>query len=257
MSQSPPGSFRDTKELAQRYSETSRWQHERGMLLLEYAKPSPSEQVLDLGCGTGELSAALARRVGPSGQVTGIDPDGARLDRARKVATPELDNLIFEQASGSDMRQVCDGSIDLVYSNYAFHWMLDPATVFSEVQRVLRPGGRFVTEFLGEPIQLFVELILMMPGGKAMAKENIFLDEKGWRRIVMASQLEILDFEWPQLTLSYKDLQSLFEWLEATSHGAFDAKKLGPKDRAVLERKFPVAISCQCKGLRMMLRRSD
>ena len=255
MTQLPAGSLRDTAELAKRYSETSQWQRERGLMLLETAAPSVSQEVLDLGCGTGDLSVELARRVGPSGHVIAIDPNAARLGHARESLPPGLGNLIFEQASGEDLRQVADGSIDLVYSNYALHWMLDLPAVFAEVHRVLRPGGRFVTEFLGQSVALFVDLILMMPDGNDVMKENVFLDEQEWREVIAARGFEILDLAWPRFMLAYQDLESLFAWLEATSHGAFDAGKIGPEDRAALERKFPGAISCPCQGLRMVLRR--
>ncbi len=255
MDQLPAGSVRDTAELAKRYSETSEWQRQRGLLLLEAAKPTDSQTVLDLGCGTGELSAELARRVGPSGRVIAIDPNPARLGHARTRRPPGLGNLVFEQASGEDLRPVANGTIDLVYSNYALHWMLDPPAVFGEIHRVLRPGGRFVAEFLGEPVELFVELILMMPGGEEVMEENVFLDEAEWREMISAHGFEVFALEWPQFLLTYASLGSLFAWLEATSHGAFDAEKIGPKDRAALERTFPGALSCPCKGLRMALRR--
>jgi len=254
MSKPPAGSIRDTAALAERYSETSAWQHERGLLLIEVANPADGQTILDLGCGTGELSAELARRVGPSGRVIGIDPAPARLEHARKNKPPELDNLTFEQASGDDLRPVGDGTVDLVYSNYALHWMLDPPAVFDEVRRVLRPGGRFVAEYLGELIEPLVEVLFMTADGRAMKSENIILDEAAWRAIV-EPRFNILDFGWPRFALDYKDLPSLFAWLEATSQGAFDRKNIGAEDRAALERKYPGAITLECKGLRMVLRK--
>ena len=255
MTNPPAGSVRDTAELAKRYSQSRRWQHERGVSLLELADPCPAEKVLDIGCGTGELSAELARQVGPSGQVVAIDPGAARLEHARHSVPQGLDNLTFEQASAEHMPQVGHGSIDLAFSNYALHWVLDPTAVFDELRRVLRPGGRFVAEFLGEPVQLFVDLVLMMPGGEHVVGENLFLKEEEWRQIIAGHGFEILDFAWPQFTLDYEDLPSLFDWLEATSQGAFDAERLRPEDRMALARRFPGVISCPCQGLRMMLRR--
>jgi len=129
--------------------------------------------------------------------------------------------------------------------------------VFSEVRRVLRPGGRLATEFLGQPIRLFEHLLVMMPAGETILSENIFLQEPEWREIIQASGLEIIEISWPQFALNYKDLQSLFRWLEATSQGAFDHKRIGPDERAILLREFPGAISCSCRGLRMVLRRPE
>lgn len=257
MTDLPAGSRRDTAALAQRYSETSTWQHERGMLLISLAGLADGLQVLDLGCGTGDLSAELARRVAPSGRVLGVDPDPARLEHARKSVPANVTNLVFEQASAGDLHPVGDASVDLVYSNYALHWVLDPAAAFSEVHRVLRPGGRLVTEFLGAPIQPVMDLIRMMPGGDDMVAENIFLAETEWRRIIGSSGLEIDDFAWPLFGLDYESLESLFRWLEGTSHGAFDSAKLTPEDQAALARRYPGAISLPCTGLRMILRRPE
>jgi malonyl-CoA O-methyltransferase len=252
----PAGSIRDTAALAARYSETSEWQRERGLLLIGLADPSGPQRVLDLGCGTGELSLALARRVAPSGQVIAADPDPARLERAREGIPPELTNLRFIQASGGDLAPVADGSIDLIYSNYAMHWMVNLPPVFREIRRVLRPGGRLVGEFLGAPVKLFVDLLLMMPGGDGVMAENVFLDEPKWREVVEAGGLDIDDLAWPRFTLDYKDLPSLFAWLEATSHGFFDNGKIGPEDRAALERNYPGAIALECIGLRLILRKA-
>jgi SAM-dependent methyltransferase len=253
----PAGSRRDTAALAQRYSETSTWQHERGMLLIAAAGLAAGQQVLDLGCGPGTLTIALARRVAPTGRVLGVDPDPARLVLARKSIPADVTNLVFDQATAGDLHPVDDASVDLVFSNYVLHWVLDPAPAFGEVYRVLRPGSRFVTEFLGAPVQLFVDLIRMMPGGDAMVAENIFLDEAQWRGIIETSGLDIVDFDWPVFPIDYEDLDSLFSWLEGTSHGAFDRAKLTEEARATLAQQYPGAVSLPCTGLRMTLRRPE
>lgn len=257
MSRPPAGSIRDTAALAERYSETSVWQRERGLLLIDLADPSDPQRVLDLGCGTGELSGELARRVAPSGQVIATDPDPARLEHARESKPADLTNLTFVQAPGGDLGPVEDASVDLVYSNYAMHWMVDLPPVFREIRRVLRPGGRLVSELLGSPIQLFVDLLDMMPGGDGIMKENVFLEETEWRATIEPADLDILDLGWPRFMLEYKDLNSLFAWLEGTSHGFFDRNKLDPKERATLARKYPGAITLACTGLRLILRKPE
>jgi len=253
MSDPPAGSLRDTPDLARRYSRTSHWQRERGLLLIDFADPQAGERAVDLGCGTGELSGELARRVGPTGRVIALDPNPARLQQAEATIGPEHGNLVFAQAKAEDLAVVPDGSIDLVYSNYAIHWVLDQAAMLGEARRILRPGGRLVAEFLSEPIPLFLRLILMMPGGEAVEGENCFLDEAAWRSMIAAQGFEILSFERPQFTLRYDDLPALFDWLEATSHGAFDARSVPPAARRDLERQYPGDVACQCKAFRMAL----
>lgn len=255
MSHPPAGSLRDTPDLARRYSQTSHWQRERGLLLIDLAAPREAERVVDLGCGTAELSAELARRAGPSGRVIGIDPDDARLAQAKANRPAGLDNLDFERAPAETLRPIGDGSINLVYSNYAIHWVLDQPAMLDEVQRILRPGGRFVAEFLSDPIALFVELILLMPSGQDMVGENCFRSEAEWRALIAARDFEILRLDRPEVSLHYEGLASLFDWLEATSHGFFDAAKLTPDARRDLESRLPGPITCRFEPLRMALRR--
>ena len=181
MSGKPAGSERDTAELAQLYSETSLWQHQRGMMLIDVAAIEVAESVLDIGCGTGELTKEIATRVGPAGKVMAVDPDARRLEMAKSNLTPGFGNVELILAPGEDLRAVADASQDLVYSNYAFHWVLDTPALFAEIARVLRPGGRLVTEFLGAPIELFVDLIMTMPSGSQIVTENLFLTDAQWR----------------------------------------------------------------------------
>ena len=250
----PAGSLRDTSDLARRYSETSHWQRQRGRLLIDLAQPRAGERVLDLGCGTGELSCELARRVGPSGRVVAIDPAAARLERARATRPAGLDQLVFEQAAAADLARFENRSFDLVYSNYAVHWVLDQPAMLGEIRRVLRAGGRFASEFLSEPIPLFVDLIELMPNGDDIAGENRFLGEAPWREMIAARRLETERFERPEIPLRYADLPGLFDWLEATSHGAFEAARIAPAARRDLESRFPGEIVCLCKAFRMILR---
>lgn len=257
MSDPPAGSLRDTAALARQYSATSHWQRARGLALLDLAAPADGETALDLGCGTGELSVELARRAGPSGRVVAIDPNPARLRQAEAGRPPELDHLVFRQASATALDGVADGSIDLVFSNYAVHWILDQPAMLDEVRRVLRPGGRFVAEFLRAYTELFVELVRLMPDGDSHLGENRFLSEAEWRDMIAARRFETVALECPDFALEYDDLPALLDWLEATSHGAFDAAKIPSQTRAAYDERFPGRISLVCQAYRLVLRRKD
>jgi trans-aconitate methyltransferase len=112
-----------------------------GRELMRLLAPVPGERVLDLGCGTGELAAAVADL---GIEVCGIDADAAMIAQARALH-PEIG---FEQADGHDF--VLADPVDAVLSNAALHWMLDPPAVIARVRAALRPGGRFVAEFGGQ-----------------------------------------------------------------------------------------------------------
>jgi trans-aconitate methyltransferase len=108
--------------------------------LLELLDPAPGGTVLDLGCGTGELAAAIAAT---GARVWALDSDPAMVAAARRRL-------------GGDRVLLADGHdftlpelVDVVFSNAALHWMPRPAQVIGRVRAALRPGGRFVAELGG------------------------------------------------------------------------------------------------------------
>jgi arsenite methyltransferase len=102
----------------------------------------PGEHVADLGCGAGTDSLVAAQMVGPEGRVTGIDMTPEMLAKAR-AAAEELgaENVEFVEGEIEHL-PFDDESIDVVISNGVIDLVPDKDTVFSEIFRVLRPGGR-------------------------------------------------------------------------------------------------------------------
>jgi len=109
--------------------------------LVAFAAPWPGEQVLDVACGTGVVTRLLAERVGPAGQVTGLDSNPSML----AVARDHLDapNVAWREASALSMPFV-DGTFDLVTCQQGLQFFTDRAAGMAEMRRVLRPGGRLV-----------------------------------------------------------------------------------------------------------------
>jgi len=103
------------------------------------------DDVVDLGCGTGEFTARLARLAAP-GRVTGIDVDPAMAEAAR---LQEGGNLTILQGSAEEADAlVPPGSVDLVVSRAVLHWLPAVALpgVFAAAFAILRPGGWFHAE---------------------------------------------------------------------------------------------------------------
>src|ERR687883_1164650 len=100
------------------------------------------ERVLDLGCGAGTDSLVAAQMVGPAGRVTGIDMTPEMLAKAR-AAAGELTatNVDFVEAEAERL-PFADESFDVVVSNGVIDLIPDKDAVFSELFRVLTPGGR-------------------------------------------------------------------------------------------------------------------
>jgi trans-aconitate 2-methyltransferase len=109
--------------------------------LLKLLAPKAGEQILDLGCGTGELTERIAQ----SGAcVQGIDSCNSTIEEARDNY-PHI-KFEVEDASNFEVKE----PLDAVFSNAVLHWIKQPAAVINCVEKALRPGGRFVAEFGGK-----------------------------------------------------------------------------------------------------------
>src|SRR2546430_666634 len=108
----------------------------------ELGRLSLGERVLDLGSGAGTDSLVAAQMVGAQGHVTGIDMTSAMLVKA-DAAAAEMGATNVEFVEGeAEQLPVTDGSFDVVISNGVIDLIPDKDAVFSEVFRVLVPGGR-------------------------------------------------------------------------------------------------------------------
>ena len=102
----------------------------------------PGEDVLDIGCGAGMDTLIAAQMVGPSGTVTGIDVTPAMAAKARRsVAEMGLTTVTIVEGSAEEL-PFPDAAFDVVISNGVIDLIPDKDAVFSEIARVLRPGGR-------------------------------------------------------------------------------------------------------------------
>jgi len=109
--------------------------------LVDLLAPVPGERILDLGCGTGALTAEIAAR---GAEVLGIDRSEDMISQARK----KFPALTFEARDARELR--FHGQFDAVFSNAVLHWIPEADQVIAGMARALRSGGRFVAEFGGK-----------------------------------------------------------------------------------------------------------
>ncbi|MBW8484222.1 methyltransferase domain-containing protein [Actinomadura parmotrematis] len=100
----------------------------------------PGQDVLDIGCGPGTITAGLAARVAP-GRVTAADnAEGVLADAAEAVAAQGLDNVSFEVADVHALH-FPGASFDVVHAHQVLQHVADPVGALREMRRVCRPGG--------------------------------------------------------------------------------------------------------------------
>jgi trans-aconitate 2-methyltransferase len=108
--------------------------------LLALVEPCEGAQVVDLGCGTGQLTRVLHERTGAS-ETLGIDSSEAMLERSKSYAG---DGLRFEFEDIADWAP--PEPLDLVFSNAALHWVDDHPELFARLTAALRPGGQLAVQ---------------------------------------------------------------------------------------------------------------
>ena len=108
--------------------------------LLALVVPVPGGSVVDLGCGTGELTARLHGHTAAATTV-GLDNSAAMLERARPL---EGEGLRFELGDLAALDE--RGAFDVVFSNAALHWVADHPGLIGRLRDALRPGGQLAVQ---------------------------------------------------------------------------------------------------------------
>jgi trans-aconitate methyltransferase len=155
MGTDPNGVPDERKWHPEAYDDDHSFVYEYGEGVVDLLDPEPGERILDLGCGTGHLSEAIAGR---GASVVGLDASAEMIERARE-AHPDLR---FVRADARSFAPEFDEPFDAVFSNAALHWIPEPDhdTVLTSVHDVLEPGDRFVAELGGDGnVEAFAEVI--------------------------------------------------------------------------------------------------
>jgi SAM-dependent methyltransferase len=118
-------------------------------VLIDRAKVKAGERIVDVGCGCGSTTIALARKVGPAGHVLGIDISAPMLARARQMA-PAGTPVDFVLADAT-VYPFDPASFDLLASRFGVMFFAEPAVSFANMRRALRPAGRLTFACWREP----------------------------------------------------------------------------------------------------------
>ena len=208
------------------------------IFLQEEVCPQAGDAILDLGSGTGELSAYLAELVGPEGKVVGVDPDKERILLAQQ-SHGEIKNLSFVEGSASNFPGIGSESYDIIFSNHVIHWIPDKKEVFKNMFESLKRGGKiaiqYIEHFAPSLFRAYKELnpentvqIAEMYQFEDRAKIESYCSSAGFH-IIKSYHAEVKP-------VVFHSIKGLLTWLCTTSHGVFDPK-LVTEER--LQRYYP------------------
>jgi SAM-dependent methyltransferase len=118
-------------------------------ILIDRARAKPGERIIDVGCGCGATTIALAQNVGPTGHVFGVDISAPMLARARQVAPAGLPvDFVLADAT---VYPFDPASSDLLLSRFGVMFFAEPALSFANMRKALRPSGRLTFACWREP----------------------------------------------------------------------------------------------------------
>jgi ubiquinone/menaquinone biosynthesis C-methylase UbiE len=118
-------------------------------ILLERAAAKAGDRILDVGCGCGSTTIALAQSIAPTGFALGLDVSAPMLAQARQLA-PKALPLDFVVADAT-VYPFDPGSFDLLISRFGVMFFAEPTLSFANLHRALRPSGRLVFICWREP----------------------------------------------------------------------------------------------------------
>jgi trans-aconitate 2-methyltransferase len=203
--------------------------------LIRLVPSRPGIDVVDLGCGTGELTARLQDHL-PGSNVVGFDSSAEMLEHAEKF---KRKGLRFELRKIEDV----DGRYDLIFSHAAIHWVEDHYSLLKKFFSMLKPGGQLAVQMPSNHSHPVFSVI------HSVAGEEPFVSAlRGWTQPVnvlnIAQYADILYLEGgKEITVFEKvyphvleDVDALVKWTKATSLLIYLEKLGEPLGDAFLER---------------------
>ena len=186
----------------------------------------PGFKCLDIGCGTGNTTAAVARKVGDSGLVIGCDPDKSRIETAKKEHPYQ--NISFHEGTLPEI-SLDDYKFDLVFSNAVYHWILpeDQMKTTERAFSLLKPGSFFLLTISRDYPQ---NMGLVIPFLSEDTQKRIndlleFQPEAYYKDLFIKAGFEIISFSNMSPKIAMPSIEVYLEWMGATLNAIEEIKR--------------------------------
>jgi demethylmenaquinone methyltransferase/2-methoxy-6-polyprenyl-1,4-benzoquinol methylase len=156
-------------------------------ITVDLLKARPGEHILDLAAGTGDLTRAIAKRVGTTGKIIASDINPNMLEKAREkcLDTGVFNNIDFVVADAQEL-PFDNNTFDAITMGFGLRNVTEPGKALSEMSRVLKPGGRvFVLEF-SKPAYAWLQKLYDQYSFKVIPKLGAWIanDEASYQYLV-------------------------------------------------------------------------
>jgi SAM-dependent methyltransferase len=205
-------------------------------VLIDRAHAKAGERIIDVGCGCGATTIALAQKVGPAGHVLGIDISAPMLARARQLVPAGLP-VEFALADAT-VYPFVPASFDVLVSRFGVMFFADPALSFANMRKALRPSGRLAfacwrppreNPFFMAPLQAVYQHVPKLPQPEPEDPGPFsFASEQRVQRILGEAGFTGIAMEPCNLSLDI----AVGRGLDAAVEGALE---IGPAARALAE----------------------
>ena len=222
-------------------------------ILIDRARPKAGEYVIDVGCGSGAVSIAVAEQVSPTGRVSGIDVSGPMLERARQIAPAGLPvDFILADATVYPFEPA---RFDLLVSRFGVMFFAEPVRSFINLRKALKPGGRLAficwrepreNPFFMAPLQAVYKHAPKLPQlGPEDPGPFSFASEQRVTRILSEAGFSAIAMERRNLTLD----PAVGGGLDAAVQSSLE---IGPAARALAEQP-PEVVAAAARSIREAL----
>lgn len=228
---------------ANQYNKTASFVYSSAFVapVMELLDPHPGERILDLGCGSGEVTIRLSKVVEQQtgGVAVGVDFSASMIEKARLNGLKHAFVSDIQDLEIPDELPEAQELFDAVFSNATLHWCKrDPEGVLRAVRRVLRPGGRFVAEMGGFMncigVRTAIHRVMKSRGYDPVACDPwYFPSMEDYVKLLVSSGFEPMHMS---LTPRITPLASgLYDWLELFVRHSFFKDVPGEEVNEILE----------------------
>lgn len=205
--------------------------------LLSLVQPVPGGSVIDLGCGTGELTLEVHRHVGAASTL-GIDSSVNMLERAGQLQTEQVRFQLGDVESLKSSRHY-----DLIFSNSALHWVADHPALFARLSRLLPAGGQLAAQMpanYDQPSHVAAKVVASSSPfrealGGYLHPEHV-LDPAGYARILFGEGLVEQRVRLEVYGHVLEEVSQIAEWTRGTLLTDYQKRMPGPMFEEFLNR---------------------